>query len=497
MELQSHEALVIGAGPSGIAAAVALKREGVDDFLILDSGSDFGGTWRDNTYPGVACDTPVALYSFTFFRAREWSRFFAPGHEIRDYLLDVAQRFGLRRHAQFGVEMQGAQWDDDLQRWVVDTNAGRFTSRFIVFATGSLQSKNVPDIPGLDTFKGNVFHSSEWPDGYDGGGERVAVIGTGASAIQFVPHLQRAARRVVVFQRTPGWVIPKLDWKHSRAERWLMRRFPSLQSVLRGASFGLAEMIVFSIWNRSMAHRIVLKALTLAGRLNIRRWVRDPEMRRALTPDFLIGCKRMLVSNEWYRALTQPNVELVAHGAAAFTESSVIAADGSKHEVDTVILSTGFHFTDAPLYRLVRDRDGVSLQERWQGSPRAYKGTTIAGCPNAFVMWGPNAGTGSLFLGSEAQAQYIAAAVREMRARDIAVIEVREDVELEWKAAANRWTSESVMTAGRCQTYYVDRQGHNVAIWPGSMRSMRKQLRAFDAAAYHVVAQAARTEARV
>jgi cyclohexanone monooxygenase len=477
------DVVIVGAGLGGMAAAIAFKRQGFDDIVIVDRAEQFGGVWRDNTYPGVECDVPTWLYSFEFEPKRDWSRFFAPGAEIQQYLVQIADDYDLRRHTHFGVTLQRAQWDDDTQRWNIDTTAGRFVSRFAVFATGSLQEPKIPDFPGLSSFKGRIFHSSRWPADYDPTGDRVAVVGTGASAIQFVPKLQEKARQVVLFQRTPAWVFPKPNWSHLRIEHFLIKRVPGVRRLYRWLSALLSEMLIFGLWHPNFA-----RALSVVPRVFLRMQVRDRKLRKVLTPNFLVGCKRHLVSNDWYPTLQKPNVDVVPHAFAKARPNSVVAEDGSEYPVDTIVLGTGFQFSDAPLYSLVHDRHGVPMLERWAGSPRAYLGTTMAGCPNAFIIWGPNAGTGSGFLIAESQARYIEGALRVMADTGVHVIEVREEAELNWKAGVNEFSSRSVQNIGGCTTYYVDPNGNNSTVWPGTMRSMWKRLSHFDIDAYRVPA---------
>lgn len=482
MTRRDVEAVIVGAGAGGIAAAVTLKREGIDDFVLLEKGLELGGTWRDNSYPGVACDIPSALYSYSFAPNPQWSRVFAPGAEIHQYLLKVAAEFDVRRHAVFGTELLSATWDDDLLRWTLETNSGGFTARFVIFATGFLEDRNVPAIPGIDTFEGQMFHSSCWPEEYTGAGDRVAVVGTGASAIQIAPALQRTARDVAVFQRTPAWIYPKPDWRHSKLETWLMRRFPVTQRALRAAIFGGMEVMIAATFHRSLA-----RALEVPARLHLRFAVKDRRLRKALTPDYRLGCKRVLLSTNFYQALRQPNMRLVPSAVASIGPREVVAADGTAHPADTIVLSTGFHYTDAPIFDRVRRRDGRTLNEAWNGTPRAYMATTLSGCPNAFMLWGPNSGTGSGIQLIEAQLRYVAAAMRAMRAKNIEAIEVDEQCETQWKADADRRLAPSVMNSGGCASYYLDSNGGNAALWPGSMSSQWNNLGRFDFAPYTVL----------
>ena len=475
------DALVVGAGLSGIGAGVTLKKAGYEDFVIIDKAPDFGGTWRANTYPGVACDIPSQVYSFGFAPHREWSRIFAPGEEIHAYLSGIAADWGLRPHARFGTELRGAEWDDADGRWSVETSAGPYRCRILILGTGILEDPRLPDVPGLDTFPGRVFHSSRWPGGYDPRGDRVALVGTGASAIQILPELQPVAARLSLFQRTPAWVLPKPDWTHSAVVRWSVRQLPWARRALRGVQWAGAELFLASLFSVRAS-----KVIAALARWNIRRAVEDPAMRAALTPGYVVGCKRALLSNTFYPALASDNVEFVPSAMAAVRGSTVIAADGSERDVDTIILGTGFHVVDAPIYAAIRGRDGLSLHERWRGSPKAYKGVTMAGCPNAFILWGPNGSSASVFTAVESSLGYLGAALRTMRERRISSVEVRAEAEAAWKAMANRYTARSMHNIGGCQTYYLDTNGDNLTLFPATMRGMREQLSTFDLGAYHV-----------
>lgn len=475
------DALVVGAGLSGIGAGVTLARAGWHDFVIVDKCADFGGTWRANTYPGVACDIPSQVYSFGFAPHREWSRIFAPGEEILRYLHRVADEWDLRRRTRFGTELLEATWDESSGRWMARTSGGEYRARILVLGTGILEDPKLPPVPGLAQFPGRVFHTSRWPDDYDPRGERVAVIGTGASTVQVLPEIQPLVARLSLLQRTPAWVLPKPDWKHSRAVRALVRRVPGAQKALRGMQWVGAEAFLASLLSARAS-----KTIAVAARWNIRRAITDPVKRAALTPDYVLGCKRALLSNTYYPALAADNVELVPSALAQVRGSTVIAGDGSGREVDTIILGTGFHVVDAPIWAAVRDRAGERLADRWKGSPTAYKGITVSGCPNMFVLWGPNGSSASVFTAVESSLGYLGAALRTIREQGLRSVEVRPEVEAGWKAMANAYASRSMHNIGGCQTYYLDRNGENMTLFPASMRGMRDQLRTFDLDAYDV-----------
>lgn len=473
------EVLILGGGICGIGAAIALREQGIDDVLILEKADELGGTWRENTYPGCACDIPSHLYSYPFAPNPDWSRGFAPQAEIQAYVLRTAAAHGIPERTVFGAEVLDARWTEAEQRWVVDTTAGTFTARFFVIAAGPLHEPVVPDLPGVSRFEGFAFHSSRWPHDHDFTGERVAIVGTGASAGQFVPHVQRRAAAVHVFQRTPAWVMPKLDWRTSAPERWVMRRVPGVLRLVRRAQWAGVDAMILVNFRPSIA-----RLFHAVGRWNIRRAIADRRLRELLTPDYVIGCKRVIVSNDFYPALAQPNVEVVPEAVAEIRERSLVGADGTEREVDTIIFGTGFHVTDLPVTERVRGRDGRTLADVWQGSPRAYLGTTIHGFPNAFMLFGPNVGTASAFVMLDAQLRYVTAALREVRARDVGSFDVRREVQDAFKAQTDRRLEGTTWLAGGCSSYYIDATGRNAAAWPGTMASLRRRLSRFDLADY-------------
>src|SRR4051812_46203601 len=370
---------IIGTGFAGLGMAIRLKQEGIDDFVVLEKADDVGGTWRENTYPGVQCDVPSHLYSFSFAPNPNWSRTFPLGDEIWDYLRECAVRYGVMPHIRFGEDVQSADWDDERQRWRIETADDTITARVLVAGTGPLHEPSMPAVPGLDRFEGKTFHSAEWDHDHDLTGERVAVVGTGASAIQFVPRIQPKVSRMHVFQRTPPWIMPHPDRALTPLEHKIYRAFPTAQLAMRAAIYWARETFVLGFMDRRFAklpERVALKHPRAQGP--------DPELRRKLTPDYTLGCKRVVISNDYFPTLMQPNVELVTDGIAEVRASSVVTADGAEREVDTIIFGTGFRVTDPPSAHLVRGRDGRTLAETWQGSMEAHLGTTIAGFPNLF-----------------------------------------------------------------------------------------------------------------
>src|SRR3954452_387650 len=413
---------IVGAGFSGLGLAIRLREQGERDFIVLERGSDVGGTWYFNTYPGCACDVPSHLYSFSFAPNPEWTQTYSPQGEIEDYLRRCADRFDVRRSIRFGCEVTGAAWDEEGGRWRVETSDGTLAARVLVSAMGPLVEPRIPDLPGLERFSGRVFHSARWDHDYDLTGKRVAAVGTGASAIQFVPEIQPRVESLHVFQRTPPWVLPHSNRPITAHERRLYRRFPALQRFARGFTYMVREPLILGFVKNPKLMRLVERL----GRRHIANQVPDPELRAKVTPDYTIGCKRILPSNRWYPALGEPNVELVDAPIVEVRESSVVGADGVEHEVDAIVFGTGFHFTDIPAAKLLRGRDGASLEEVWGASPSAYLGTTVAGFPNLFFLLGPNTGLGhnSIVYMVESQIAYVLDALRTMRARGANAVHV-------------------------------------------------------------------------
>jgi cation diffusion facilitator CzcD-associated flavoprotein CzcO len=477
------EVLVVGAGASGIGAAVTLRGMGVTDFVVLEKEASLGGTWRDNTYPGCACDVPSALYSFSFAPNPEWTRAFAAQPEIRAYLEDVARRYGVVDHVRCGVALTCARWDDTDHVWVVETTQGRWTAGVLVAGAGPWNEPLVPDVPGLESFPGRVFHSSRWDHGYDLSGRRVGVVGTGASAVQFVPAIQPRVRELHVFQRTAQWVLPKPDHRVPRAERWVLRHLPLARRALRRFEYVAMEAL-----GVGFRHPWILRAVQRVGLAHLRRSVKDRRLRAALTPDYTLGCKRLLMSNTYYPSLTRSNVEVHPTAVREVRGSTVVGADGTERELDAIIFGTGFHILDMPLASLVHDARDRCLADVWDGSPQAYLGTTVSGFPNLFLLLGPNLGTGhsSAFMILEAQLAYLADALRQMRRHGWSRVDVRPGVQDAYNAQVQEALPGTVYNSGGCSSYYLDANGRNSFIWPWSTGRMRTRIRDFDPGDYEI-----------
>ncbi len=474
---------IVGSGFAGIGMAIRLKEAGIEDFVVLERADDVGGTWQANTYPGCQCDVPSHLYSFSFEPNPSWTRTYSRQPEIWSYLRRTAERHGLSEHLRFGHELTGATWDETQLRWLVETAGGDFSAQLLIDATGPLSHPAVPAIRGLRRFEGKLFHSAQWDHDHDLTGERVAVIGTGASAIQFVPRIQKRVGQMHVFQRTAPWIMPHTDRPTSRFERQLYRRVPLAQRLVRTLVYWTRESYLVGFAKNP---RMMRPAERIA-RLHMRHQVRDRTLRRKLEPDFRLGCKRVLLSNEWYPALTQPNVELVTDAISHIDGNRIVLADGSSREVDTIILGTGFHVTDPPTAHLVRGRGGVTLAKAAGPSPQAYLGTAMSGFPNVFRIIGPNTGLGhnSMVYMIESQLSYLMDAIRVMDEQGIATVEVRPEVMEAFNEEVQAMMSGTVWTSG-CASWYLDATGKNATLWPDYTFRFRQRTRRFDPDAYEL-----------
>ncbi|MDK9495715.1 NAD(P)/FAD-dependent oxidoreductase [Streptomyces katrae] len=492
---------VVGSGFGGLGAAVRLRREGITDFVVLERADSVGGTWRDNSYPGCACDVPSHLYSFSFAPNPDWPRTFSGQPAIRAYLERVADTFGLRPHIRLGHEVLMMRWDERELRWEIETSAGSLTADVVVSATGPLSDPKTPEIPGLAEFPGKVFHSARWDHDYDLGGKRVAVVGTGASAIQIVPAIAPRTARLTLFQRTPPWVMPRTDRAISTAERWLHRQLPFTQSARRGLLWGIRELQVSAFTKRPNQ----LGLIESLAKANMARSIKDPQLRAKLTPSYRIGCKRILLSSEYYPALARPDVDVVASGLKEIRGSVLVAADGTETEVDAIIFGTGFHVTDMPIAERVVGADGQTLADAWKDGMQALRGATAAGFPNWMTIIGPNTGLGnsSMILMIESQLNYMADYLRQLSLLDGSgrggrtALAVRPSAVNQWNRRVQARMERTVWNTGGCTSWYLDAQGRNTTVWPGTTGEFRRATLTVDLAEYEVVRGRDRERGRV
>ncbi len=475
--------LVVGAGFGGLGMALKLAENDIDDFLVLERGDDVGGTWRDNTYPGAACDVPSQLYSFSFAPNPDWSRSFSPQPEIQAYIRRLAYRSGVLDRFRFRTPLEDARWDEEQQHWQVRTGAGSLTADVLVSAAGALSEPRLPDIEGIGSFAGEVFHSAQWNHDYDLTGKRVAVIGTGASAIQIVPEIARKVAHLDVYQRTAPWVIPRRDRPYTGVERLAFRHLPLVQKAYRTAIYWGRETFVpaFTI-NPKLAAPAKKAALA-----NIAKGISDPALRAKVTPTFEIGCKRILISNDYYPALARDNVDLLTDPIAKVTPRGVVTADGTEREVDALVVATGFYTTDLPIAARLTGRGGVTLADHFrERGMQAYKGATVAGFPNLFFIVGPNTGLGhsSMVFMIESQIAYTIDALRTMDARGIVAVEPSPQAQHRWNADLQHRMKRTVWSAGGCSSWYLDEHGRNVTLWPRTTFAFRRLTAHFDAEAY-------------
>jgi cation diffusion facilitator CzcD-associated flavoprotein CzcO len=463
MTREDHDIVIVGSGFSGLGMAIRLKQAGVDDFVVLERATEVGGTWQANTYPGCACDVPSHLYSFSFAPNPEWSQTYSTQPEIWDYLRRLTDEYALRPHIRLETPVESATWLDDERRWELETPQGTLRARVVVAGMGPLAEPRIPDLPGLETFAGATFHSARWDHDFDLTGKRVASIGTGASAIQYVPAIQPQVDRLHVFQRTPPWVMPHTSRPIGDWERRLYRALPAAQKLMRASIYAGREALVLGFVFSPRLMRFVERL----ARRHMHTQISDPELIEKVTPDYTIGCKRILPSNRWYRALTEPNVDLVTAGVREVRHNSIVDADGVEREVDAIVFGTGFHVTDIPGAHRVRGRGGTLLDDIWRGSPRAYLGTSVAGFPNLFFLLGPNTGLGhsSMVYMIESQIAHVMKALRLMRGGGAETIEIRPEAEERFNAGVDRRMTGTVWQTG-CSSWYLDRTGRNATIWP-------------------------------
>ncbi|MEZ5505878.1 MAG: NAD(P)/FAD-dependent oxidoreductase [Gammaproteobacteria bacterium] len=484
--VEHHKIIIIGSGFSGLGMAIKLKESGESNFIVLEKEQGVGGTWRVNHYPGCACDVPSHLYSFSFEPNPQWSRMFAPQQEIKAYLERCAQKYDVLPHVRLGVEVSTLRWDEARQLWQIQCADGRaFTASIVVSGMGGLAIPAYPNVKGLENFQGKMFHSQQWDHDYDLRGKRVAVIGTGASAIQFVPHAQKQAARLDLYQRTAPWIMSKPDRAMTWLEKNLFQRFPASQRALR-------DGIYWALESRVLAFVINPRIMAIAKRQalqHIRKQISNPELRKKVTPDYTIGCKRILMSDEYYPALDSANVDVITDGIREVRANSIVDVNGVEREVDAIIFGTGFKAADPVPPGVVFGRNGKDLGDIWQQGPEAYKGTTVAGFPNLFFLMGPNTGLGhnSMVYMIESQISYVLDALKTMTKKRLLSVEVRQRDQDDYNADIQGRMTGTVWSSGGCQSWYIHPvSGKNVTLWPGFTWQFRQQTRRFDVRAYRL-----------
>lgn len=477
------DVLIVGTGFSGLAMGAQLKRRGNEDFIILERANDVGGTWRENRYPGAACDQPSHLYSFSFRLNPDWPSTFSAQPDILRYLQSTARDEGLLPHIRFNTELTSAHWDEDKQLWSVETSRGTFTARVLVSASGLLSEPKYPDIPGLDSFRGELFHSASWDENCDLTGKRVGVIGTAASGIQIIPEVAPIAEHLYVFQRTPNWIVPRYDQDYTEAEKAAFRTNPESMQKLRTQIFWENEE---RFAQRAAIPSLLARATELAER-HLEAQVPDPELRKKLLPDYQLGCKRVLKSNDYYPALNRSNVTLETSDIDRIDANGITTADGSRHEIDVLVVATGFEATEPPIATRIFGLDNQSLATRWSGGAEAYQTTSVSSFPNLFIIGGPNTGIGhnSQVYMFEAQVQHVLQALDYMAAQGIGGLEVTAQAEDEFRDRLEKRASTTVWITGGCSTWYVDgRNGRLTTLWPDFSHVFQEEISTFAPAAY-------------
>ena len=470
-----HDAVIVGAGFGGMGAAIALRRLGIDDIVILEREDDLGGTWHVNRYPGLAVDIPSATYSYSFEPNPYWSRMYAPGAELKAYCDHVATKYDLRRHMRFGVVVDGARWDDEEQVWVVNLHDGQtLTTRYLLTATGFLSQPKMPEIPGIESFEGSVLHTAKWDDDLDLDGRRAAVIGTGATAVQLIPEIAPKLAELTVFQRTAIWVTPKSDGPVPRRLQKLYARIPFTQRVARGIGSGILEVLMVAAVLKYRRFKRFNQTAERVAKRHMARQVRDPETRRKLTPDYSFGCKRPTFSNDYYPTFNQPHVHLETTPIARIEPDAIVTEDGARHEIDTLVLATGFDLWDTnfPAIEII-GREGRNLGKWWRENRfQAYEGVAVPKFPNYFSLNSPYSYSGlSYFTTIESQMKHMTRLLKAMRRRGASRFEVTDEANAEFLARMRRNLGDSVFTLGSCSTarsYYFNQHGEATLLRPTS-----------------------------
>ncbi|HTQ59866.1 MAG TPA: NAD(P)/FAD-dependent oxidoreductase [Candidatus Solibacter sp.] len=483
------DTLIIGGGFSGLCMAIKLREAGMNSFLLIEKSDDIGGTWYDNRYPGCACDIPSHLYSFSFELSPEWTRMYPGQQEIHAYLKRCVDKYGLAPHIRLSTRFCEAVWNEKDNAWNVSAASPeaelRIRARVLVSGMGGLHVPNIPKLRGVERFAGPSFHSSQWNYDVALTGKNVAVIGSGASAIQFVPQIAANVEKLNLFLRTPPWIVPRLDFEFSEKAKRRFRRFWLARWAFRKHLFLRFEIRVLGF----LGNRFVRGQATKIAKRHLQRQIKEPKLRAALTPKYELGCKRVLVSDDFYPTLTRPNVELVTEGIAEVREHSIVTADGIERPVDVLISGTGFRATEPLIGSRIVGRGGVEIHDAWRERMNAYYGITVNGYPNFFVLLGPNTGLGhnSIILMTEAQVRYVISCLKMMKRKKKNVIEVREEKQKRFVADVHRRLQSTVWQTGGCRSWYQDaRTGENTTLWPGSVIEYVRRTRSASAADYNL-----------
>lgn len=476
---------IIGSGFGGIGLAWHLKQAGIEDFTLFEKASELGGTWRENTYPGCGCDVASHLYSYSFEPHYPWRFRYGKQAEILEYLNHVADKYDLRKHIRFNSEVEGAKFDAKRGLWSAQLKGGEtHASRFLTTAVGQLSRPQYANVPGIDRFKGKSFHSAEWDHDYDLNGKHVAVIGTGASAVQFVPEIVKQVRKLHLFQRTPGWTIPKVDREFKPTERKLLDKAPLIHDLDRQRIFAITESVGYAY----QGHEWALKAVTALAKSHLHRQISDPTLRKKLTPDYPVGCKRILLSNDWYPAISQLNVELVTDHIDEITETGVVTKDGYERKVDTIIHGTGFAATELLAPMEITGLRGKKLSTAWKNGAEAYMGMSTHGFPNLFMLYGPNTnlGSGSIIYMLECQQRYIVQMLQTQQSQGWKYAHASAEAQQAFVDEIQQRTEQSTY-AGDCQSWYKTADGRNTNTWVGSQREFKKRSAEIQLKDYELV----------
>lgn len=485
--------LIIGAGFAGLGMGIQLRRHGRDDFIIIERADDVGGTWRDNHYPGVACDVPSHLYSFSYLPKADWSRVFSPGPEIWHYMRKCAQDEGLIPHIHFNTEMLESRWDQAAGQWVVKTSHGTYSAEILITGTGHLADSRMPKVEGIESFDGPLFHSANWDHAADLQGKRIGVVGSGASAIQIVPEMQKIAADLVVFQRSAPYMIPRPDRAYSAGEKRLFARDPSSVKALRAEIFWGGE---YNFAQRRNIPRFLQEAKRMAL-THLETQVTDPGLRAKLTPDYEIGCKRLLISNSYYPALAAPNARLEPSALTRIEGNMAYGASGAGYELDALVFATGFEAVRPPFATRVFGREGISLDAHWDRGMQAYDSIAVNGYPNLFIINGPNTGLGhnSVVYIIEAQVDYILSALAHFDQAGVTRFEATRAAEDDYMDRLQARSQGTVWLAGGCKSWYVDdRSGRLTLVWPDFAHSFRDENGRFHPEGYDLTAAAVAAE---